>query len=244
MEYIIEGNISVKAALQAQKRDVYKLIVDPNKHDKDTSYIIRKAKGMQILVENMEREEIDALAQGKTHGGLLAICGERSYATLPSLLQANKHFFALIEGVEDPFNFGYVLRNLYAAGCDGVIVPPRNWSTAAGVVTKASAGASEYIDLIIAEDMEETLQTLKQHQIQLVCGLRKEDAINLYEYAFPQNVCIAIGGELRGLSRIVQDASDQNIYIPYANDFRNAMTAASSTSIIAFEYLRQQSSKR
>lgn len=239
MEHILEGNISVKAALLAKQRTVYKLIVDAHKKDKDTSFILRKAKEAGIPIETMDREAIDEIASGKTHGGLLAMCGERTYQHLDELLANGANFFALIEGVEDPFNFGYVIRSLYASGCEGIIIPPRNWTSAAGVVAKSSAGASEYANLIIADDMEAILRQLKEHDIPLVCGLRKEDAINLYDYSFTKRTCIAIGGELRGLSKIVQNASNQNIYIPYANDFRNAMTAASSTSIIAFEYLRQ-----
>lgn len=239
MEYIVEGNISVKAVLQAQRRTISKIVVDPLKHDKDTSYIIRKAKAINIPIVNMNREEIDALAQGKTHGGLLAFCGERTYQTLQEVSNKDQLFLALIEGVEDPFNFGYVLRSLYAAGCDGVIVPPRNWSSAAGVVAKSSAGASEYINMIIADDMEKLLDDMKQKGISLVCAIRNDASLNVYDYKFPQHCCIAIGGELRGLSKVVQNASDQDIYIPYANEFRNAMTASSSTSIIAFERLRQ-----
>lgn len=239
MEYIVEGNISVKAVLLAEKRPVFKIIVDQKKRDKDTSYILRKAKEKGILIETKTREEIDMLAEGKTHGGLLAFCGERSFQTLKELQSNDQLFLALIEGVEDPFNFGYVLRTLYAAGCDGIIIPPRNWTSAAGVVTKSSAGASEYCNLIVAEDMESLLHELKETNISLVCGQRN-DAISLYDYTFPNRVCIAIGGEMRGLSKLVQVNSDQNVYIPYRNDFRNAMTAAASTAIFAFEYVRQQ----
>lgn len=240
MEHILEGNISVKAALLAKKRELHKIIVDLHKKDKDTAFILRKAKEANVQIERKERAEIDAIASGKTHGGIVALCGERSYASLSSLVHEKELFFALVEGVEDPFNFGYVLRALYAAGCEAVIIPPRNWTSAAGVVAKSSAGASEYIDLIIAEDMEQILEEMEAANIELVCGLRKDDAINLYEYTFPMRTCLAIGGELRGLSKIVQSHSKQNVYIPYANDFRNAMTAASSTAILAFEYLRQK----
>lgn len=240
MEYRLEGNISVKAALLAQRRTVTKIIVDENKKDKDTAFILRKARDRHIPIISATRESIDEQCSGKTHGGLIAYCGERKYQTLTKYMQKDALFLALIEGVEDPFNFGYVLRALYAAGCDGVIIPPRNWTSAADVVTKSSAGASEYIDLIVAKDMEKTLQTLKNQGISLVCALRKEDAMNVYEYTFPKKVCLAIGGELRGLSKVVQSASDQNIFIPYGNEFRNAMTAATSTAILAFEHLRQQ----
>lgn len=239
MDYILEGNISVKAAILAARREITKILVDEHKHDKDTNFILRQAQDRGITIKRTTRDSIDEYCSGKTHGGLIAFCGERNYQKLTDYHAQEPLFLALIEGVEDPFNFGYVLRSLYAAGCQGVIIPPRNWTSAAGVVTKSSAGASEYIDLIIADDMEKTLSILKERNISLVCAMRSKDAVNVYDYPFPHKVCIAIGGELRGLSKIVQNHSDQNIYIPYANDFRNAMTAASSTAILAFEYLRQ-----
>lgn len=238
MDYIVEGNISVKAVLLAQKRTIHKIIVDVNKRDKDTSFIIRKAKEKGICIEHAEREAIDEMAEGKTHGGMLAICGERVFQSLEDIKDDKKVFIALVEGVEDPFNFGYVLRTLYAAGCDAVIIPERNWTTAADVVTKSSAGASEYLNLIPAHDMASLLTELKQADIALVCAQRS-DAVSLYTYTFPQKVCIAIGGEMRGLSKTVLSRSDQNVFIPYRGEFRNAMTAAASTAIFAFEYVRQ-----
>lgn len=237
--YIVEGNISIKAVLLAKRRTVHKIIVDEKKKDKDTAFILHRAKEAHVPIEVTKREVIDELASGKTHGGMLAYCGERSFQTLSDITAKEEVFLALIEGVEDPFNFGYILRTLYAAGCDGVIIPPRNWTSAAGVVTRASAGASEYIDLLVAEDMEALLADMKQANITLVCAQRK-DAISLYEYAFPKRTCIAIGGEMRGLSKQVMRHSEQNLYIPYRQDFRNAMTAAASTAIFAFELVRQR----
>lgn len=237
-EYIVEGNISVKAALMANRRQVYRMMVDKKKKDKDTMYILHRAKEQHVPITYKEREEIDAIAQGSTHGGIIAYCSERRYQNIQEVITQPNVFLALIEGVEDPFNFGYVLRTLYAAGCDGVIVAPRNWTTAADVVTRASAGASEYINIFIAQDMSATIAYLKTHGVTFVCAQRS-DAISLYEYSFTNRTCIAIGGEMRGLSKPVLAQSDQNIYIPYRADFKNAMTAAASTAIVAFEFVRQ-----
>lgn len=237
--YIVEGNISVKAVLLANMRSVSRILVDAKKKDRDTAFILRKAQEQHIQIEKKQRDELHAIAQGKTHGGLLALCGERKFQDISSIIEKRDVFLCLVEGIEDPFNFGYVLRSLYAAGCDGVIIPPRNWTTAASVVTKSSAGASEYLNLIVADDMATELQQMKARGIHFVCGHRNH-AISLYEYSFPKRVCIAIGGELRGLSKQVQQQSDQNIFIPYDQNFKNAMTAAASTAIIAFELLRQK----
>lgn len=238
--YIIEGNISVKAAILANKRTIHALYVDEKKKDKDTGFILRQAAQRQIAIHRTPREVIDEMASGKTHGGLIALCGPRRYESLDQILQKKDVFLALAEGVEDPFNFGSILRTLYAAGCDGVLVGKRNWSSAAGVVGKSSAGASEYINLIEVEDMAACMQTLKNHQVKIICADRK-DASSLYDYTFPQRFLIAIGGEMRGLSKSVRDASDINLFIPYRSDFRNALGAASSAAIFGFEIVRQKS---
>lgn len=238
--YILEGNISVKAAILAGKRKVVKLYIDKKKKDKDTTYIVHRAKDRHIPVIYTTREEIDEIACGKTHGGVIAICGPRSYDSLDNVLKKKDVFLALAEGVEDPFNFGSILRTLYAAGCDGVIVGKRNWSSAAGVVGKSSAGASEYINLIEVEDMEACMKTLQKQQVHIICALRSDDSLSLYDYQFPQRFLIAIGGEMRGLSKPVITHSDQNLYIPYRSDFRNALGAAASAAIFGFEIVRQK----
>ncbi len=240
MSQILEGNISIKAAILAKRRFIHEIMIEKKKYSRDTRFIINQARLQNINIHECERKEIDALACGKTHGGMIAVCGERNYQQLAAYEQKSEVFLALLEGIEDPFNFGYVIRALYAAGCEGIIVPPRNWSSAAGIVTKASAGAGEYIDMILAEDMNEIIAACKAQQIQLVCALRSEHSQNVYEYTFPDKMVLAIGGELRGLSKPVQAESDQDIYIPYANQFRNAMSAASSAAILGFERFRQK----
>ncbi len=240
MKHILEGNISVKAAILAQRRKVEQILVDEQKHDRDTRFIIAQAAKRGIPVRKMKRTHIDELACGKTHGGLLAECSERSYQSIDDYRDRHQLFLALIEGIEDPFHFGDMLRSFYAAGCDGVIIPPRNWTSAAAVIAKASAGASEYIDLIIADDMESLLAQCHHQHIQVVCALRNETSINVYDYRFPDKTILAIGGAMRGLSKAVTSACDQSVYIPYANDFRNAMSASGSAAILAFEHLRQR----
>lgn len=232
--FIFEGNISVKAAIESKHRIVYELIVDEKKHDKDTSYIIALAHKNQIPVYKKRREEIDEIACGTTHGGVIAKVGEREYQTL----NFDHHFIALVEGIEDPFNFAHVIRSLYAAGCKTVIMSTRNWNTASDVLAKTSAGASERINMVVSDELEYILNILKKQGYQIVCGNRK-DAISLYEHKFQLKTVICIGGEMRGLSKKVSEYSDVNVFIPYLSDFKNALTSVSATSVMAFEYVRQ-----
>lgn len=239
---LFEGNISVKAALLSPFREVTRILVDKDKKDRDTNYILRNANEQNIPVEYTTRESIDEITTGKTHGGLVAYVEDRVYQNIEDYIN-NSTFFAVIEGIEDPYNFGYVLRSLYAAGCNAVITSNRNWSNAANVVAKASAGASEYLPHICTEHFSETLSTLKENDIQIICSMRDDSAIELYDYDFTQSICICIGGEKRGLSKDILHASDQNVFIPYNSDFRNALNAVSATTILAFEIVRQRKQK-
>lgn len=235
MGHLIEGNISVKACLQAEKREVTKLIIDKQKHDKDTNYIKHLAISKNIPIEYLERNEIDEMASGQTHGGLLAIVEERQLDTLTAHL--DDEFIAIVEGIEDPYNFGYICRSLYSAGVKLIMVPERNWTSVVDVVTKASAGASEYLNF--APLTIDNINICKEHGFVFYTGNRK-DATSLYETTFSKKVLLAVGGELRGLSKTIAKEADHNIYIPYANDFRNALNGASATAIIAFEIFRQK----
>lgn len=239
MSQFVEGALSAKAVIEAKKRKVTKLYISQKKRNRNLDYLIRIAKHAGIKVEFCEQEVINEICENENHGGVLALVEERAYDTLDSMLKVDKPFIAVLEGIEDPFNFGYCLRSLYAAGCSGVIVTERNWSTVTNVVTKSSAGASEFINIYASSDLEVTINELKSHGLKMYAANRA-DAKSLYETKFNDSLILAIGGEKRGLSKKVAQLADANIYIPYANDFRNAINGSSATAIISFEIFRQR----
>ena len=236
--FLFEGNISVKAAIMGNVRPVHEILVADGKKDRDTVWILHRAIERGIPIRTMRREDINAIAQGHTHGGLLAWCGERTFQNIEQCDDQEQCFLALVEGIEDPFNFGSVLRTLYASGCNGVILT-RHWQLASSVIARCSAGASEYLPLIYAQDLPAMIERLHQRRINILCGERK-NAVSLYDYSFPSRFVLAIGGEMRGLSKPVLQASDQTIYIPYGRDVRNALNAVSATAVFSFEILRQR----
>lgn len=238
MEKIIyEGNISVKAVLESNYRKVIALYVDQKKKDRDTNYIINKAKLQQVPIHYCQREDIDAKALGHSHGGLIAEVSSRSYQQPLDLKDCN--FIAIIEGIEDPFNYGFVLRSLYASGVQAIITTSRNWSNAESVVAKSSAGASEALMMVVNDDLGAAIDALN-HQFKIVCAARNEHAIPMYDCDMRTKVCIALGGEKRGLSKAVASRSDQDVYIPYGQNYRNALSAASAAAVLAFEVNRQR----
>ncbi len=238
-DYIIEGSVSVKAVLLGGKRTVSEILFDRERHDRDLSFILGKAREKGIKYTPCSRSEIDSVATGKTHGGIIAYVGDRIYETEDDLFGVENPFILLLEGIEDPYNFGDSLRSAYAAGVTGVIVPSRNWLTAASVVIKASAGASEYLPTLVSEDLGKTVLAAREKGLKVYCAERR-DAESLYEKDLTEPVVLAIGGEMRGLSRSVLDNSDGNIFIPYGSGFRCALSASAASAVIGFEVMRQR----
>ena len=144
----------------------------------------------------------------------------------------------MFEGIEDPYNFGYSVRSLYAAGADGVILPPRNWMSAAGVVARSSAGTSELINMYMTDDTVEIVKHFKSFGYKVVCaGIR--DSIDIFDAELKKPLLVIIGGEKRGISRKVLDMSDQIVRIQYEKEFRGSLSTSATSAIIGFEISRK-----
>ena len=237
----IEGGLSVKAAMLAGSRQIEAVYLDEARHDKDAHFIVRKAQEKHIPVILKSRSWIDAHAQGRTHGGLIAQVSPRYFQQLSEVLSDNPFVF-VVEGVEDPFNLGYIMRSLYSAGASGLLLSARNWQPVESTILKASAGASEYLNVVLSEDLPGDIAALKKQGLKAYAAMRK-DAIAYWDADYTEPCLIAIGGEMRGLSSKVLKEMDQNIYIPYANDFRAALNAAGAAAAIAFEGFRQRNGR-
>lgn len=236
---MIEGKISVKAAISGGRREVDRIWMDKSLEDRDSRYIRRIAEDKGIPVELVTRPEITEKAEGKTHGGILAEVSSRRYDCLEDCLNVDIPFAAVLEGVEDPFNLGYVMRTLYSAGCSGLLVRKRDWSMAEQTILRSSAGAFDLMNVIMSKDLCRDVHELREHGLTCYAAMRR-DAVVYDQADYKKPVILMIGGEMRGLSSGLLREADQNIYIPYANDFRNALNAAGAAAVLAFEVFRQR----
>lgn len=243
---ILEGMTSISALFNAEEqndRTIHKVWIDREKRKSKASeigFLTAKSNQLHFPIEFVSREAIEEYTIGNTHGGIIAFCSARSLPSLTLDVIDPKGFYVYLEGVEDPYNFGYTLRSLYAAGVNGVILPQRNWMSAAGVVARASAGCSELFPLFVAEP-EEAVSLFRQRGYRVLCaGIR--DSVSIFEESFPLPVLLVIGGEKRGISRKILDMADQIVRIDYGRSFRGSLSAASAATVMAFEIFRQNKS--
>lgn len=245
---LMEGMISFRSVIRGMEsgvsdRRILRVFYDRAKERQlagHLSYIraMHYQYGFEILP--VDAGEIDALATGTSHGGILTICSERTIPTLTEDSIVKDGFYVLMEGIEDPYNFGYAIRSLYAAGVDGIILPPRNWMTAAGVVCRASAGASEQIPLFTAEST--AAADLFHARGYRVMASDLPDSTPMWESNLKKPLLLIVGGERRGISRALLDKCDGIVRIDYGREFSAALSAASAATILAFEVLRQNQS--
>lgn len=243
---VFEGMTSIRAILRGvdsgvNDRKIEKILFDKEKFkkiSKELGYLkaISTSYGYEII--ESDGRELEKITLGSSHGGLVAITGERTlpFLSLDSKIE-NNGFYVMIEGIEDPYNFGYSLRSLYAMGCSGIILTERNWMSAAGVVARSSAGASEMFKIYKSSPLE-ALKIFKEKGYTVVCADENTDNL-LGKCQLKKPILLIVGGEKRGISRSVLDQADMLVKIDYDREFRASLSAASATTMFAYEISRQ-----
>lgn len=244
-----EGMTSIRAIIEGidsgiNDRKISKILFDTDKKDKNIKtlgYLMAVSSVYRFELIESNAEKLDEIALGNSHGGIIAMCEGRTIPYLSDTIfdkSIKKNgFYAMIQGIEDPYNFGYALRSLYAVGCDGIILGERNWMSAAGVVCRSSAGASELFPVFKCDEIE-AAKLFKKSGYNIVCADERTDNI-LGECPLHFPILLIVGGEKRGISRGLIDLADTLVKIPYGRQFKASLSAASATTMFAYEIMRQ-----
>ena len=240
-DIVLEGVVSVQAALRARNRPIQAIYVDRERRDPRVRSLLKDAARGDVPVRFLRRSHIDALAQGSSHGGVLASVGPRSYCHLEDLVTSrNNPFIVMLDGVEDPFNFGYAIRVLYAAGADGLVVRQRTWESAAGIVARASAGASELIHTAMVASPHEAIEAFRARGLAIGVTLQGDGAQSIFAADLTLPLFLLIGGERRGIQRSFRQAADLFLTVPYNRGFPQSLSTVATAAIVSFEVMRQR----
>ena len=238
----LEGRVSVQAAIEAGWREVHEILIDSKKrYDRRLRPLVSQAHAADLPVAFVSGDAIQQRASGNSHGGVLAAVGERRFCALADLLPANRAaFIVMLDGIEDPFNFGGAVRCLYAAGVDGIVLRPRNWTSAGAIVGRASAGAIERVPLAIAETAAAAAVTYRARGLQIALAAKSENSRAPDKADLTLPTFFLIGGERRGVTRSFAQAADLILEIAYGRDFEQSLGTVAAAAVIAFEVKRQR----
>jgi 23S rRNA (guanosine2251-2'-O)-methyltransferase len=239
-ETVLEGLISVASALKARSRDVHVVYIQRDLREPNVLMLARLAAEAGVTAERVSSGVIEAYAEGKTHGGIIALVGERRFVDLDVLIEGKEcPFVVMLDGVEDPYNFGQAVRAFYAAGADGLVLRPRNWMSASGLVARSSAGTSELLLTAVAETPQAAADFYRSRGL-VVAVTDKDRARSIYEADLTPALFLVIGGEKRGVTRSFVDEADMRLKIPYGREFRQSLGTTAAAAVLAFEVMRQR----
>lgn len=241
---VLEGQISVEAALRARSREIDALLIDDrlrDRRDRRFAALLRLAADARVPVRRVSIDEIKRHASGRTHGGIVALSGPRLHIALDALLAGHERpWIAMLDGLEDPYNYGQAVRALYAAGAHGLVVRERDWEGAAGVVARASAGASELFPTAAVGSALDAAEALGRAGLTVACAARGEGAASPDDAELSGPLFLVLGGERRGVSRPLLERADLLLELPYGRRFPHSLGLATATAALAWEVLRQR----
>lgn len=234
----ISGIIAVESVLEANSREVRGIHVSHDRFDSRIVRLNKLARERRVPIHEQREDFIDAATGAKGHGGVAAEVGPRRMTPLPELAVGEKPVVVMLDGVEDPFNFGQAVRSLYAAGIDGLVVRPRNWLSV-GPVVRASAGATELMPTAEAESVGVAIEHFRERGFRIgAATATMAEPMGQVDLAGP--FLLIVGGERRGITRSLLRAVDVRVSIPYGRPFPHELGTAFAATVLAFEVLRQR----
>ena len=243
-EFIIEGRNAVLEAFRAGKT-IDKLFVLDGCQDGPVKSILREAKKTDTIINFVDKERLDRLANSGHHQGVVAQAAAYEYAEVEDILNAAKEkgeapFIFILDEIEDPHNLGAIIRTANLCGAHGVIIPKRRAVGLTATVAKTSAGAVNYTPVAKVTNIAKTIEELKKEGMWFVCA--DMDGQTMYDLNLTGPIGLVIGNEGAGVSRLVKEKCDYVASIPMKGDI-DSLNASVAAGVLAYEIVRQRLAK-
>lgn len=191
-----------------------------------------------VPVEHEARRRLDQLSSDGSHQGVIAFVPEFSYVDREALVHPGLCRLILLDGITDPANVGSILRSAEAFGWTGMLLPRHRAAGVTSVVRKVAAGAAERVPVAKTGSAAETISRLQNEQVWVI-GLDPGGEVTYFECDYPERICLVVGAEGRGLSRLVRERCDALVAIPMHGALAS-INAAVATAIVMAEEARRR----
>jgi 23S rRNA (guanosine2251-2'-O)-methyltransferase len=199
--------------------------------------LMGEAKRAGVAVRNLPLDQIDRLAGRGVHNGVVAEVSETAYADFEEIVEKEEtNFVLLVDSITDPQNFGAILRVADGFGVDLVVIPQHDSVGLTPVAVKASAGASEWVQVAEVTNLSRAIETLKKRGYWIYAAAEngeRPDAID-----FTGKVALVVGNEGKGIRRNVLEHCDRTVTIPMSGHVES-FNVATATAILCYEVRRQ-----
>jgi 23S rRNA (guanosine2251-2'-O)-methyltransferase len=243
---IICGINSVYEVIRAGRRKVFAVYVVEGKRGPHLDKVIELANGSGIKVKEISKPKILDLTHVETNQGIAAEVEPFKYLTIEELVNLTKKagrpaFIVILDQVNDPHNLGALIRTAHLLGADGIVIPKDNAVAVGPTVAKSASGAVEYLPIVRETNLTNCINILKNNNIWVV-GAEGEAKKTIYEYDFTTPTAIVLGGEGKGLRRLVKENCDDLLTIPMQGKI-DSFNVSVAGAIFMSEVMRQRLGK-
>lgn len=211
---------------------IYKAFVI-KQNSKIVDEIISKLQRANVEINFVDKRFFDKIDMN--HQGVMVEAESFQYKDLKDVDKYQR--LIILDQIEDPHNLGAIIRSAESFGFDGVIIPERRSASVSPIVYKTSAGAINNINIIMVKNTNRAIEEIKEAGF-WVYGLAGEASSPIDQVDLKGKVCLIVGNEGKGLSRLVRENCDILINIPMKG-FVNSLNASVASAIAMYEVLRQ-----
>lgn len=239
-EDIVAGRNAVMELLKSEK-DINKLYIEHGERHGSINEIIAKAKEARVVLVEVDKSKLDQMAEN--HQGVVAVVPPFNYSEVEDILEcANEKgeapFILILDGIEDPHNFGSIIRTAETAGVHGIIIPKRRNVQVNSTVVKVSTGATSYVKIARVNNLNDTIRKLKDAGLWVI-GTDGDANTMYYNQDLKGPLAIIIGSEGYGMSKLVKENADILIKIPMKGQI-TSLNASVSAGIVIYEAVKQR----
>ncbi|MBQ3852952.1 MAG: 23S rRNA (guanosine(2251)-2'-O)-methyltransferase RlmB [Lachnospiraceae bacterium] len=240
-ENAIEGRNPVIEAIRAGK-EIDRLYVLDGCKDGAILTIKREAAKKDIAIKYADKDRLDHMSSTGHHQGVIAITAAYEYSEVSDILKNAEEkgedpFVIILDGIEDPYNLGAIIRTADQAGAHGVIIRADRAAHLTASVARASAGALNYIPVAKVTNIARTIEELKEKGLWFVCAAMDGDL--MYDLNLTGPIGLVIGNEGSGVTRLVREKCDMTASIPMKGQI-DSLNASVACGILSYEIVRRR----
>jgi len=231
---------------RAGERIPTEIVIAEGARDERLRELIELARAKNVTVKRAPRASIDRAVGNTHHQGVMARIAAGRYTETEDLLSSiasrvgsgKEPLVVVLDGVEDPRNLGAILRTSECAGVHGVFVPERRAAGLTDLVSKASAGATEYVPTARVVNLSRLIARLKERKLWVV-GTAADASMDYTEWDWTRPSAVVLGGEGAGLHRLVRENCDVLLRIPVRGKIQS-LNVSVAAGVVLYEALRQR----
>ena len=228
--YIYGKNVAIETINNKEK--IKKAFIYKNFTDNE---ILNELKKQNVYIKYLEKNEMDKMIDG-LHQGIILEVNDFEYNGIDEMIEDDS-LIVILDHIEDPHNFGAIIRTCEAAGVKGIIIPKDRSVEVNATVIKVSTGAIKNMKIAQVTNLNRTIEYLKKEGFWIV-GTDMEGT-NYYDIDYNGKTAIVIGNEGNGMSRLVSENCDFIAKIPMKGT-TNSLNASVATGIVVFEAVKQR----